>query len=195
MKINLLFKMSQLDDALKNRFVIDGEDIVFKELLETGDRGGKKALLYSIRDGEEEVALKLISYGADVHQCDGYGNSALHYCAFWKKVPMITVAKVLVEKGAGVDVLNTIKSSPLHLCCENDNVDMVRFLIDSGASLDIQDMCGCTPLHKACIAKSKDCIQLLLLANADTAIVNEKHKTPSQFISKDNDDLLMLFKN
>lgn len=50
-----------------------------------------------------------------------------------------------MEKGCDVDQRNLFYTTPLHLACQNDRVDVVRYLLKAGATPDAPDEAGITP--------------------------------------------------
>ena len=50
-----------------------------------------------------------------------------------------------MEKGCDVDQRNLFYTTPLHLACQNDRVDVVRHLLKAGATPDAPDEAGITP--------------------------------------------------
>lgn len=75
--------------------------------------------------------------------------------------------KKLVEEGSDVNQRNLFYTTPLHLACQNDSLEVVRFLLESGAIPDCPDEAGITPanltkrddiaeeLEKAVLARTK----------------------------------------
>lgn len=59
----------------------------------------------------------------------------------------VDVARGLIANGAGVDVRDTLRRTPLHLAVEHP--DMIRFLVEAGADLQAGDSLGNTALHLA----------------------------------------------
>ena len=82
--------------------------------------------------------------------------------------------KLLIEKGANVNLQDIHERTPLHLACENTTEevhhDCVEFLLQKGASTNIQDVFGRTPLHIAAKEGCAQCIKLLLDHGASTSI-------------------------
>ena len=69
--------------------------------------------------------------------------------------------KLLIERGANINLQDDFGRTPLHLVCENaansanDHHDLLDYLLQNGANPCIQDLNGSTPLH---IAASKGCV-------------------------------------
>lgn len=58
--------------------------------------------------------------------------------------------KLLIKKGADVNVLNSDNTSCLHKAVLGNRVDVVKFLIAQGCTPNEKDSDGITPLHLAC---------------------------------------------
>src|SRR5690606_12521044 len=52
------------------------------------------------------------------------------------------IAKMLIEAGGEVNVLQTSRISPLHLAAQTGNIDLIILLLENGASVEIKnEMC------------------------------------------------------
>lgn len=95
---------------------------------------------------QSEVLRMLIDCGADVRRRDRDGRTALHMVAF---ADNLSLAEVLVENGAELDVLDDIiGETPLNTAAAHDRHDMMRFLLERGADVNLSDKHKQTPLHK-----------------------------------------------
>ncbi len=93
--------------------------------------------------GNEEIARYLLAKGADpnIQSQNGYNVYPLH-TAIGSNFDGI--AKMLIEAGAEVNVLQTSRISPLHLAAQNGNIDLIILLLENGASVEIKNDMGKT---------------------------------------------------
>lgn len=90
--------------------------------------------------------------------------------------------KLLIDKGADINLQDIYLRTPLHLACENIGSivhhDCVQYLLANGASVHSRDVYGRTPLHIATMAGCVECINLLLDHGATSDVKNEEGNTP-----------------
>lgn len=80
--------------------------------------------------------------------------------------------KLLIDRGANMNVQDKYGRTPLHLACENVNSERhhecIEYLLQHGASPSMQDDFGRTSLHIAVEKGCLECVRLLMqLGNAD----------------------------
>lgn len=92
---------------------------------------------------------RLLQNGADINQLGsrryGYG-SALHLAV---REGQLDIARLLIDWGAEVDVLDTKDFTPLHNAAWNGNLEMTRLLLEAGADIEASTYDGDTPLSLA----------------------------------------------
>ena len=76
--------------------------------------------------------------------------------------------------------------TPLHIACENDNKEIVKFLISKGANINAVDYKLNTPLHIACSNNRYEIIKLLILSGAEIMCYDENDETPLHKVCKNN---------
>ena len=90
--------------------------------------------------------------------------------------------KLLIDKGADINLQDIYQRTPLLLACENIGSsvhhDCVQYLLANGASVHLCDVYGRTPLHVATMAGCVECINLLLDHGATSDVKNEEGNTP-----------------
>lgn len=91
---------------------------------------------------EREIMLSIveevIKSGVDINFGDHNGNTPLHIAVATNN---LEVAKLLLEKGANLEIKNKNNLTPLSLAifCYEKNpkyLDMIKFLVESGAEVD-----------------------------------------------------------
>lgn len=164
--------------------VIEGDLVTVKKLLdeaEAADSGTGFAavnapfifdmtpLHYACEYGQREVAIELLSRGADVEVKDVYiGYTPLHWAALGGHTEII---EVLIEKGACVDVKvgsnftlsdTHTSTTALHLAAKNGHLSTVQSLVRHGANVNLKDRVGETALHMAIRAEELDVAEWLI---------------------------------
>ncbi|MCC2646128.1 MAG: hypothetical protein K0R02_193 [Rickettsiaceae bacterium] len=93
------------------------------------------------------VINKLLSKEIDINiERDKFGYTAL-MCAVKKGYP--DIIKLLVEKGAEVNLAGVSGLTPLHCAAQKGDLSIVEFLVDKGANVNQLDEFGGTSLHLA----------------------------------------------
>lgn len=82
--------------------------------------------------------------------------------------------KLLIERGADVDVVDTEGQTPLHHATKSRCQSTVEVLLDCGCDVTIKDHNGCTALHYSAQKNSVSIFSLLFPAMK--FIVSEKDK-------------------
>jgi ankyrin repeat protein len=60
--------------------------------------------------------------------------------------------------GCDVNVLSDSLQTPIHIACQDDNVEMALYLIGARAKLELQDINGRTPMDVCTSHRMKDLI-------------------------------------
>lgn len=114
-----------------------GDVDIIRELLKAGaDAKGRMPngipLVYrATYDGDEEILRTLLESGADANSKDDDEYEALlHVAAMHANVACI---RILLERGASVDVRDRLGYTPLHLASKELSAESVKLLLRSGA--------------------------------------------------------------
>lgn len=130
-----------------------------KRLLELGsnekiqDKYGFTALHFCVTKGESNAVKKLLS---TVNIANRYGRIPLHNLArYSKKGEGYAMAKILVEGGSALNVLDLKKNTPMHYAAENDNEKLLVYLVKQGGNVNIPNRFHKTVLQEAKFSGAK----------------------------------------
>lgn len=143
------------------------------------DVGPLSALQWAVWKGHETLARILLDKGVDIDYFaprhipsrsrggfrNARGDRTALYCAV--DCQNLAMVKLLLDKGADVNLNEPGTAKPLHAAVYHCNRVMVEILLDNGADTECLDMRGYTPLLCAVIASQYTLVCLLLERGAD----------------------------
>ena len=88
-------------------------------------------LILATTEGYEDIALALLEAGADVHEKDGKGRTALHWACLKK---LEEVAQTLIDRGSRVNERDSSGHTPLVLAVLGRNKAVAMCMLRAGAS-------------------------------------------------------------
>jgi len=96
---------------------------------------------------QEEVISQMLALGADVnHHTNSNEETPLHYCAMRG---LNAVARILLDRGANINVKNKRGYTPLHIAILQAQQEMLKIFLEYGADMTISSKDGtCTELAK-----------------------------------------------
>lgn len=148
-----------------NKFIQDGMDV------NAEDKDGRTALLLACINKNNQMATKLLEYGADANLDNMCQYSALTHVIDWANKDLL---KKMLDKGANPNDISEDGSTPLIRAAYSDNADyqdMIQMLVEYGAKVN---QIGCsTPLIEAARSDCLENVKLLIKIGAD---LNKKTK-------------------
>ena len=135
-----------------------------KKIKQTINRGDATVILYLINNG-------LLNPNATVED----GNTPLHVAC---DSGHDSIVKLLIDKGAKIDILNNSGKSPFYLACQHGHDSIVEFLIKKDVNVDMPDKWGKTPLHWACFYEHSSIVKLLIEKGANINILDNDRICP-----------------
>ena len=119
--------------------------------------------------------------GADIHERDAKGWSALHHAIAYNGAP--AVVALLLRKGANIEARTEQGVSPLHFAVENSEAaDMVALLLEHSANIEARDEDGWTALHWATVFNRTPAVAKFLLdRGADASVIDADGRTPFDY--------------
>ncbi|KAJ5185056.1 ATPase inhibitor IATP mitochondria [Penicillium cf. griseofulvum] len=141
-----------------------------------GGWGSQDAITSAVIRNKAAVARILLDNGVDANST-GSRASLLHLAAEKCPTSREAVARVLIEKGAKLESMNSSKQTPLQVACQSGSMEVARCLIESGADLNIRDQDGMSLLHLAS-SNGVETAKLLVEKGADIEAKDEKGETP-----------------
>ncbi len=140
------------------------------------DKVGCTALVYSLYEGYDAMALALIENKADINYAGGDNISPLHVAIYRKRITLLST--ILNEKNIEINICSKLAGTPLCLAAQTGNEEAVRLLIDRKADLNLSNN-ETTPL---CASRQKEgrdrIVKLLLDAKADHTTRGSKKFIP-----------------
>jgi ankyrin repeat protein len=125
--------------------------------------------------GDLHVVTALVAAGARVNDTGGAGRTPIHYA-----LPgHLDMMRLLIEKGADVNLRDSEGASPLDDAVWNGNLDAAAVLIAHGARLNEPDtQTGATPVNEAAFRGHTELIRYLLLFHPDLTTADNRGRTP-----------------
>ncbi len=158
------------------------------------DQAPNKMLLRGVRDGDIKLVQEALDKGANIDAQDPHeGWSALMIAIDENKE---SIAKLLLDKGAKVNLQPSGNNSALSLAAMNNNTDITNLLLDKGANINIISRYGFTPLMTAVLNDNLEVARLLIDRGASLYLVNEKreNKTAVDFAKQYSSSILKLIR-
>ncbi|KAF5306570.1 hypothetical protein FQR65_LT07297 [Abscondita terminalis] len=108
---------------------------------------GETALHVSVANNHLDVARFLVDEGADVNATDENVVTPYYLACKLGAVDFVEKLLPLVED---VNLQNILGGTALHVCLENEDIEIARFLIEKGADLNLSDDSNMTPFLYLC---------------------------------------------
>ncbi|KAL8784999.1 MAG: hypothetical protein Q9195_008810 [Heterodermia aff. obscurata] len=132
---------------------------------------GLNALHIAAVNQDFDMIETIVEAGASLNTTDYYRGeddirqrrAALHYASAQGH---IEATKLLLDRGASVDIKDFWGSTPLHMAAKTGDMTTIRLLLDAHASLDIQDQSGKTALLVAAEIGHHSVVEILIEAGA-----------------------------
>ena len=128
---------------------------------------GNTALRLAVQHDRADVVEALLQAGASVHR----GAPLM-------LAPNATIARLLVEHGAGVNEVDQFGESALWRAAENARVAVVEALLQAGAYVNTANRQGKTALWQAAADGREDVVEALVRAGADVNKAHRRGDTP-----------------
>ena len=157
-----------VEDKQGNRPLTDacmgeGDFDVIRLLFEQDSNGheepnneGKTALSYACQNNNVEAVELFLGSTCHLEQKDNLGHTALFDAG------SVEIAKLLLERGAHMNIEANNGDTPFSWACKNDRVEVAELLLDRGANILHKNKEGKTPLVLASENGKTKAVQLLL---------------------------------
>jgi len=130
-----------------------------------------KKLIQAVRSPtrSKELIEKLLNNDEDIdinQQEEITESSTLHFASFYNCLPIV---KLLVSKGANLNLINKSGLTPLMWAIEKGHTAIAKFLLSSGADITISDTQGFTALHKAVLNGNTEVLSAIISASKNVS--------------------------
>ena len=122
-RIARLEKLLLNSKSVKNESVLDMDDDEYSKLAEMLSSMNVSKMLKALRMGADPNM-------SSVKHNHGNGSTALRAAAIFGEYEP---AKILIDAGADVNMIDPVGNTPLDYALENDHHDMIILLLDNGA--------------------------------------------------------------
>ena len=132
------------------------------------------------RNGEVEKIRQLLDNDKNLlNSKDQSGKTPLHFASQYGHFDMV---KILIERGAEVNVENNNGETPLHYASAYGQENVAEFLISNGAELEYRSWRhGDTPAHAAAIGGHVEMVSFLDQKGARLDVLNDFGETPLHY--------------
>lgn len=166
----------------------NGDLRIFNLLLSRGaelnafDYQGNSPLHVAAAAGNQALSEALVNKGVDINSRNVTDAATPLMAAIQNK--RLETSRLLVEKGADVNIVNMAGVSPLMMAVEKNDAGLVGAMIARGADVNYQDSKGQTVLMTAASLASEIIIKLLVESGADPGIRNRTGQTAFDFYTR-----------
>jgi len=102
------------------------------------DMNYQTALMWAVKKEKMKVLLKMFEFRVNINKQDWDGCNALHYAV---DTGNARICQLLLSRGADVDARGGFENStPLHLACKHNMIDIVQLLISCDADREAVDV-------------------------------------------------------
>lgn len=118
-----------------------------------------KPLHIAASEGNSDIVLMLLDYGASIDCVDGEYATPLHHAA---SNGQTAIVRLLLDSGANPNAVDSTLESPCMAAAFNDQLDSIRALLQGGADIQLRNCYGQNALHLAASSGSKNVFVFLL---------------------------------
>jgi ankyrin repeat protein len=132
-----VFNAAQNGDAVRIREILSKNP----ELANAENNDGLTPLGFAAHFGQKDAVLTLLEYGVDINALSHSklsfipSNTALHAAIAGNKSDVVNVVKVLIQKGAEINAVDSNEHTPIQAAAFEGNIEIAQLLIENGADI------------------------------------------------------------
>ena len=160
-------------------------DLTLDQVSCRDQRHGRTLLHWACKyefSNEEAIVARCIHLNASVDAQDNYGNTPLHYAAWFSAVKLLTEAgadlRMLTAEQAKKQSFRDGRKSFLHWAAETGSEIIAERCLQLGADVKAEDMYGETPLHYAAESGHFNIVKSLVEAGSDLLATDRHARKP-----------------
>jgi len=173
------FEMTSAETDLMISFIKKEMEKEKKMRAERLEREKISKLTLAISENNLDNVQKYIKEKYNLNGFDTDGNTPLGAAVASGNVK---IARLLIEKGSGINVANIDKLTPLHQAVKMENRDMVVFLLgNKGCDVNAKGDTDLTALHYNAIQGNSEITRILIAKGASVNAVDSDASTPLHY--------------
>jgi len=173
-----------LNEDETQKFVAKAKVKIAGEKKARGVRLEREALasfIDTIKKGDTAGVTAYLAKQINVNGKDAAGNMPLHTASATGKIDIV---RLLVEKGAKIDVPDYDMKTPLHRAVESGNLETVEYILGRGGSVRAKALGDITPLHDNAMQGNSRITELLLGKQAEMSAKTDMGDTPLHYAAE-----------
>ena len=150
-------------------------------IIESIDSKNLKPIHYACKNGNYDIAIKLIDKDCDLQSKSNYSDYPLHLAC---NECSLQIVQLLVSKGVNIEAKNISMQTPLHVACMRGYLPIVEYLIDNGCDIEARNKYERSALHFACEAGHLNIVQFLIQHHCEKEPSDKFGETPLHYACK-----------
>lgn len=172
------FEMTSAETDLMVSFIKKEIEKAKKNRAERKERDKISRLTLAISENNYNNVEKILKEKYNLNGFDNDGNTPLGAAS---AAGNVKIARLLIEKGAGLDIQNIDRLTPLHQAVRAANKEMIVFLLEKGSNVNAKADANQTALHYNAMQGNSEITVILIAKGASVNAADDDASTPLHY--------------